>query len=252
MSTEQRVKTGITKLDAMLHGGFVAESAILLRGAPGTGKTTLALHFLLEGAEHGEPGLFISFEEFPKSLYADAESLGWNLIDYEATGYLQIMFTSPEALLANLSAPDSPLVRTLISANIRRVVIDSLTHLTRLTSDTQELRKKYTTIVNAFRREGVTALFLGEEMRSDFTTNEKGRLSFIVDCLVLLRYLEIESTIQRAILVLKMRSSDHDKAIHGYTITSDGLVVGDALEGQVGLLSGLSHHTMISTVQTKR
>ena len=139
-----------------------------------------------------------------------------------------------------------------MTANVRRVVVDSLTHFTRFTSDTHELRKTYSMVVNAFRRESMTTLFLGEEMRSDFTSQEKGRLSFIVDCIVLLRYLEIESAIQRAIVVLKMRSSDHDKSIHGYSIGAGGISVGEALDGRVGLLSGISNQSMISTVQTAR
>jgi circadian clock protein KaiC len=249
---EQRLATGVSGFDAMLKGGFIPESSILLRGAPGTGKTTLAFHYLIEGVKRGEPGLFISFEEFPKSLYRDAASLGWNLSDYEENGLLQMMFTSPEVLLASLSSHDSPLMHTLMTADIRRVAIDSLTHFTRFTSDTHELRNTYNTVVNAFRREGMTTMFLGEEMRSDFTNSEKGRLSFVVDTIVLLRYLEIESAIQRAIVVLKMRSSDHDKSIHSYTIGNGGITIGDSLDGHVGLLSGITQQSMISTVQSAR
>ena len=64
--------------------------------------------------------------------------------------------------------------------------------------------------------------------------------------------MEIESAIQRAILVLKMRSSDHDKTIHSYTIGSGGISVGEPMEGRVGLLNGLAHRTMISTVHPAR
>ena len=78
-----RVATGIAGLDEMLSGGFIPGSAILLRGAPGTGKTTLALQYLLHGARNGEPGLLISFEEFPQSLHRDAASLGWDLNELE-------------------------------------------------------------------------------------------------------------------------------------------------------------------------
>src|SRR5258708_14142551 len=252
MNCEQRLTSGIAGLDSMLQGGFVPESTILLRGAPGTGKTTIAFHFLLEGVKQGEPGLFISFEEFPKSLYRDAASLGWNLMDYETNGLLQMMFTSPQVLLASLSSPDSPLMRILLSGDIRRVVIDSVTHFTRLTGDTHELRNTYNTVVNALRREVVTAMLLAEETRSDFAHDERGRLSFIADCILLLRYLEIDSAIQRAIVVLKMRSSNHDKSIHPYQIGPGGVKVGSPFASHVGLLNGLSRQTMISTVQTLR
>src|SRR5258708_8768475 len=173
-------------------------------------------------------------------------------MDYETNGLLKMMFTSPQVLIASLTTPDSPLMRTLLNGNIRRVVIDSLTHFTRVTADTHELRATYNSVVNALRREGVTALLLAEETRSDFNNDEKGRLSFIVDCILLLRYLEINSAIQRAIVVLKMRSSDHDKGIHPYNIGAGGISVGPPFEDHVGLLSGLSHQAMISTVKTVR
>ena len=252
MAAESRVGTGIVGLDAMLNGGFVRESAILVRGAPGTGKTTLALHYLLEGAKQGEPGLLISFEEFPKSVYRDAESLGWDLAKSEADGSLRMMFTSPEVLLRSLEIPDSPLMKLLWDTQIARVVVDSLSHFSRLRVDTFELRNIYNTIVNGFRREGLTSLFIGEETRDDFTSQEKGKLSFVVDCILMMRYLEIESSIRRAMFVLKMRSSDHDKSIHDFSIGIGGITVGKAMEGHIGLLSGLSQHSMISTVQVAR
>ena len=245
----QRVTSGIPNLDEMLAGGFVPQSAILLRGAPGTGKTTFGLQFLLDGMHRGEAGLFISFEEFPQSLYRDAASLGWNLGEMEEAGKLRMVFTSPRVLQQSLATPDSNIVRTIHQLDIRRVVVDSLTHFTQIITDNHELRRTYHQVISAFRREGVTALYLGEEMRSDYTNQERGHLSFVVDTLIMLRYLEIDSAIQRAIVVLKMRSSAHDTAIYGYTIGPNGITVGKPLEGKSGLLSGIAHHTMISTVQ---
>jgi circadian clock protein KaiC len=245
----ERVTTGIANLDEMLDGGFVPQSAILLRGAPGTGKTTFGLQYLLEGVRRGEAGLFISFEEFPQSLYRDAASLGWDLAQVEESGGLRMIFTSPKVLQQSLATPDSNIVRLIHQFDIRRVVVDSLTHFTQVIADNHELRRTYHQIISAFRREGVTTLYLGEEMRSDYTTQERGRLSFVVDTLVMLRYLEIDSAIQRAIVILKMRSSVHDTAIHSYTIGPDGIVVGKPLAGKSGLLSGLTHRSIISTVQ---
>jgi circadian clock protein KaiC len=249
MSKPGRVTSGIPNLDRLLGGGFIDESAILVRGAPGTGKTTLGLQFLLEGIRQGEPGLFISFEEFPQSLYRDALSVGWNLPDFEREGGLQMLFTSPQVLLQSLATPDSNLITALHQHCTRRIVLDSLTHFTQSIPDGHDLRHAYHQVISAFRREGVTAMYLGEDMRSDYTNREKGRVSFIVDCLVLLRYLEIDSAIQRALLVLKMRSSAHSTTIHNYTIGQGGLTVGQPIEGKSGLLSGLVKSTIISNVQ---
>ncbi|MBI5960486.1 MAG: AAA family ATPase [Chloroflexi bacterium] len=249
MANPDRITSGIPHFDEMAGGGFIRESAVLLRGAPGTGKTTFGLQYLLEGVRQNQPGLFISFEEFPQSLYRDAASVGWNLPALEEQGQLRMIFTSPKVLLQSLMTPESNIVRTLQQHGIQRVVIDSLTHFTQLIHNDHELRRVYHQVISAFRREGITALYLGEEMRSDYTSQEKGRLSFVVDTLVMLRYLEIDSAIQRAIVVLKMRSSTHTTAIHGYTVGQNGITIGKRLEGKSGLLSGLTQRSLISTVQ---
>lgn len=236
-----RVATGVSGLDEMLSGGFVPGSAILLRGAPGCGKTSLSLQYLIHGALNNEPGLLISFEEFPVSIHRDAESLGWNLSELEETGQLHLMFTSPQVLLDSLASPTSPLGRLMLEGGIRRVVVDSITHFTRLTSDTIKLRGYYNTIINGFKREGVTTLLLGEESRAPSPQQEKGKLSFVVDAILLLRYVEVESTMQRAIVVLKMRGSDHAKDIRRIEIRKGGLVVTEVFEGRENILSGISH-----------
>lgn len=242
---DSRVTTGVRGLDEMLSGGFLPGSTVLVRGAPGTGKTSLALQFLIHGAARkNEPGLLVSFEEFTSSLYRDAQSLGWNLNDLESTGKLHLMFTSPEVFLANIRTPGSPLDRLIVSANIRRVVLDSVTHLGRLTDDPQELRDIYASVINALRREGITALLLGEESRFEYQRADRGGLAFVVDTVILLRYVEIESAMQRALVVLKMRGSDHAKEICSYEIAAGGLSILRPFEGREGLLSGIPRQVL--------
>ncbi len=241
----KRVTTGIKGLDEMLGGGFLPGSMVLVRGAPGTGKTSLAIQFLIHGAaKHNEPGLFISFEEFSSSLYRDAEALGWNLKELEASGKLHLVFTSPEVLLASMESPDSRLNRLILDANIRRLALDSVSHFDRLTDDTQKLRHVYTSVANGLRREGVTAMLLGEEGQAEYRRAFQGGLSFIVDTIIMLRYVEIESAMQRAIVVLKMRGSNHAKEIRRYDIGPGGLTILDAFEGRQGLLSGIPYRAL--------
>jgi len=243
--TDERVTTGIKGFDEMLDGGFLPNSMVLVRGAPGTGKTSLALQFLLHGAtKRNEPGLLISFEEFPNTLHRDAESLGWSLRDLEASGKLHLVFTSPAVFLASLESPDSRLNQLILDANIKRLVLDSVSHFDRLTNDEQDLRRVYTSVVNGLRREGITAMLLGEGGRADYQRTAKGGLSFIVDAIILLRYVEIESAMQRAIVVLKMRGSNHAKEIRCYEIGSGGLAIMGTFEGREGLLSGAPYRTL--------
>ncbi len=236
---KKRAKTGIVGLDDMLAGGLLEGSSVLVKGAPGTGKTTLGLQFLCHGAaEEGEAGLLVTFEEFPHSVHRDARSLGWDLRDLEKNRKLKIIFTSPRVFLSSLEAPSSPLNRTIMEWNIRRVVLDSITHFTRLTNDPSELRNIYNKVVNGLKREGVTSLLTSEGMTMGLDPQEKGRLSFVVDTIILLRYVEIESAMERALLVLKMRGSDHTKDIRRFEIGEGGIRITGRFEGQEGLLTG--------------
>ncbi len=240
---QERIPTGVAGLDRMVRGGLLPSSVVLVRGAAGTGKTSLAFQFLIEGARRAECGLFITFEEFPGALYRDAESLGLDLRGMEEQGLIQIIFTSPEVLLKSLENPQSIIYRRLMQADVRRAVLDSASHFTRLTDDRLELRRIYTTLVNSLRREGITTLLLSEERRTDSLRAERGALSFLADGIILMRYVEVESEIRRAIVVLKLRGSDHDREIRDYEIRQGGLRVGDVFQGRHGILSGISHRS---------
>jgi len=243
MAKQTRVVTGVAGLDEMLSGGLVPGSTVLVRGAPGCGKTSLGLQFLVHGARNNDPGLFISFEEFPASIHRDAESLGWNLAELEEAGQLHLMFTTPQILLDSLASPQSALSRLMLDGGIQRVVLDSITHFARLTDDPAKLRAIYNTIINGLKREGVTSLLLGEESRTPDPRQERGKLSYVVDGIIMLRYVEVESAMQRAIVVLKMRGSDHAKEIRRAEIRKGGMVVTDVFEGRENILSGISHRS---------
>ncbi|MCL5264863.1 MAG: ATPase [Chloroflexi bacterium] len=240
------VKTGTSGLDDMLRGGFLRESAVLVQGAPGTGKTTLGLQFICSGAiQFGEPGLFITFEEFPQQLYRDAGSFGWDLRSLEQAGKLRVMFTSPETLLAELESPDSQLSDDIKRLRTKRVVVDSASHFKELTSDPIALRHIFRSIIGAFKREGMTALYTAEDYHLLGLRQEEAHgLAFLVDTIVLLRYVEIEGGMRRAILTLKVRGSDHDKDIRQLEIGPRGMHIQSRFKGHAGLLSGSPYRSI--------
>lgn len=235
----RRVKTGIVGLDEMLSGGLFEGSTTLVRGAPGAGKTTLGMQFLYCGVtSENERGLLISFEEFPFSLHRDALSFGWDLRKLEKEEKLRLIFTSPRIFLSSLQSPTSPLNRTIQEWDVRRVVLDSISHFTRITRDPRELREIYNNVINGLKREGTTTILTSEDSGTSLSTEERGRLSFVVDNIILMRYVEIDSAMQRAMLVLKTRGSDHAKEIRRFEIREGGIVVGTRFEGREALLSG--------------
>jgi circadian clock protein KaiC len=235
----KRITTGVSGLDSMLGGGLLESSAVLISGAPGVGKTTLGLQYLVNGARLGEPGVLVTFEEFPATLVRDASALGWDLRALEAEGKLRLVFTSPEVLLKSLQAPDSPLIEAVRTLGARRAVMDSMAQFQRFTTDPVELRHLYNTLVNGLKREGLTSLLLDEAARLLGAQHRySGSLPFLVDAIVLMRYVEVDSAMQRAIAILKMRGSAHAREIRSFSIEKDGIQIGEPFSDREGILSG--------------
>lgn len=237
---QQRVKTGITGLDEMLRGGFLPQTANLVEGATGTGKTTLGMQFIYNGiTQYNEPGLIITFEEFPQQYYRDAAAFGWDFKKLEQDGKLKVIMTSPEVTKRDLERVGGLIENLVAEMGARRILIDSLSHFERLTSDPVELRAIEYSFINALKREGLTSILTKESPALlGGTESDDENIAFVVDSYILMRYVEIESVIHKALLVLKLRGSDHAKDIRQYEITSQGIEVQAKFEGQEGIMSG--------------
>src|SRR6185369_4831596 len=102
----------------------------------------------------------------------------------------------------------------------------------RLSQDTIELRSLEFSFINALKRQGLTSVFTRENTVLLGESSENSDISFVVDSYLMLRYVEIESTMRKALLVLKMRGSNHAKDIRQYDITAQGFEVQSKFEGQ--------------------
>jgi circadian clock protein KaiC len=235
----------------MLHGGFLPQTANLVEGAPGTGKTTLGMQFIHHGiVACGEPGLILTFEEFPQQYYNDAASFGWDFRQMERNGKLRIVMTSPEVSKADLEQVGGRIEGLVQEIGARRILVDSLSHFERLGGSPSELRAVVYGFVNALKREGLTAVLTRESMALlGESESADDALTFLVDSYVLLRYVEIESAVHKALLVLKMRGCNHDKDIRQFAITPRGIEVSAPFEGREGIMSGSPRRMMDSFVQ---
>jgi len=236
----ERVRTGIPGFDELLGGGFLPQSANLIEGAPGTGKSTLGMQFIHHGiAACGEPGLILTFEELPEQYYRDALSYGWDFRRMEREGKLRVVMTSPEVSKADLEKVGGRIERMIREIGAQRILVDSLSHFERLAGNAVELRSLAYGFVNSLKREGMTVVLTRESstlLGEDDNNNDM--LAFLVDSYTLLRYVEIDSAVQKALLVLKMRGSNHDKGIRQFEITGRGIEVHAPFEGRDGILSG--------------
>ena len=240
-----RTQFGIKAFDKMISGGLLSGSANLLEGAPGTGKTTLAMQFIYNGiTQFNEPGLIITFEEFPQQYYHDAMQFGWDFKRLEAEGKLKIVFSDPQTAIDELSKIDGQFVSLIEEMGIKRVVVDSITHFESLALDPHELREIERTFINSLKRENVTSILLREnDSLLGPVTQMTSKIPFIVDSYMILRYVEIDSAIEKAVCMLKMRGSDHQKDIRCFKITGRGIEVEQKFSGREGIMSGITHST---------
>ncbi len=247
----ERVKTGIPGLDEMLGGGFLPQTANLVEGAPGTGKTTLGMQFIYHGiVACGEPGLILTFEEFPQQYYRDAASFGWDFRRMEREGRLRVVMTSPEVSKADLEQVGGRIERLAREIGAKRILVDSLSHFERLSEEPARLRGIIHGFINSLKRENLTAVLTRESVALLGEAEGTGDdVAFLVDAYVLLRYVEIESAMRKALLVLKMRGSNHDKGIRQFGITSRGVEVRAPFEGREGIMSGSPRRMVDSFVQ---
>src|SRR5438552_18200145 len=151
-----RNRTGILELDEMLRGGFMDKDAVMIAGSAGTGKTTLALEYLVNGAtKFGEPGIYLTFEQLPDQIYRDAENFGWDLKKLEEQDKFRLVCTSPDLLLE----PDGAgqlLESTIKEIRPRRMVIDSLNHLEMYLPRGGDMSKEAYRILNYVKTKGIS------------------------------------------------------------------------------------------------
>jgi circadian clock protein KaiC len=233
-----RLRTGIAPLDKMLGGGFMRGDSVLLAGSAGTGKSTLCLQYLVQGAKDGEPGIYLTFEELPDQLYRDAGNIGMDLRALEDQKKLRVICTSPDVMVES-EGVQAILEGPIAEINARRIAVDSLSHFSMFVKP-EDMRLQVYRTVMFFKTKNLSSILCWEAPQltgQSFSVSEEG-VSFLTDCIVLLRYIEIESGIRRGIVVLKMRGSAHDKMLREYEITSTGFKVQAPFTEYDGLLAG--------------
>lgn len=242
--TMTRLSTGISGLDEMTGGGFIGGDTTLVTGPPGTGKTTFGLQFLMQGISEGQNGVFITVEETPQKIASDALNFGWDLRKLEAENKLKLYQLRSEMLQSG-GAPIMQCLDIINATKAKRVVIDPISLYSLNLGNPNDLRRELYAFVNYMKENGLTLLLTHEvpDIITRVSRISDYGLEFIVDCIIMLQYVEIESEIRKSINVLKIRGSDHDKAIRRYKITGKGVEIESRFEGYEGIMSGTARKT---------
>lgn len=230
-----RLASGVPGLDELLHGGLPEQSATIIEGGTGIGKTLLGLHFLSQGASAGEKGVIFTFEETADQLQEIATNFG--LAIGEGTG-VEIVYTAPVELLG---AKWQALARERVEAlGAKRVMIDSVSSMAMGLITERRFKELIYTTVKMFRAMGVTLIMTMEvpELLGSAMLTGHG-ISSIADNIIVMRYVEVESQVKRAMSILKMRGTSHENDLREFSITSQGISVGEPFRHFRGVLSGL-------------
>jgi circadian clock protein KaiC len=236
----RRMGFGIAELDTMLQDGVPASSLTLAVGASGTGKTILGLHFLVQGAQQGQPGLYFGFYESPPALFVSAHQLGLDLQRHVAEGLIDTLWQPP---LENvLDVLVDRLLEAVRRRKAERVFIDGLNGLLAGIAYPERLNRVLVGVATELRALGVTAYMTAElsGIIGPVIELSANGMSSTVDNVILLRHVELRSQLHRLISILKMRSSGYDTAIREFQISSQGIRVARTFESAEAILTGIA------------
>jgi circadian clock protein KaiC len=223
----KKLSTGIEGLDSILCGGLPAERIYLIEGNPGSGKTTLAMQFLMEGARKGEKGLYITLSESKDELMSVSKSHGWDLTGIEIyelinneqlnTGNQNTFFYTSEL---ELNETNQSIIDTFNRVQPDRLVFDSLSELKLLAQDPIKFRRQILAFKQFFLKQKTTALLLDDK------TNEIGTqdLHSIVHGVLSLEQLAPEyGAERRRIRITKLRGLYYRGGFHDFRLKKGGM-----------------------------
>ncbi|HEX8149328.1 MAG TPA: ATPase domain-containing protein [Pyrinomonadaceae bacterium] len=227
---QSRLGTGSAGLDSVLEGGFPANRLYLVEGDPGTGKTTLALQFLLEGARRGEPVLYVTLSETKEELTAVARSHGWSLegvslhelVPPAESLKAEAQYTIFHPSEVELGETTRAVIEEVEHTQPRRVVFDSLSEMRLLARDPLRYRRQILALKQYFAGRKTTVLLLDDRTSADADL----QVQSIAHGVVMLEQLELDYGAERRRLrVSKLRGSRFRGGFHDFAIRTGGVVV---------------------------
>ena len=230
---QDRRSVGVPGLDDMLGGGLPRGYSLLVAGPSGSGKSILAAAFLAEGARQGETGVIAAFEQ--RTLQSRGAVIS-ELIEDGRVGVIDSRATT-------LSVDEIAmlLIEEVQRLKATRVVIDSLSgfELAIAPAFRDDFRESLSRLVSALADTGATVLMTSEleDRYSELSFSPYGT-AFLTDAIIVQRYIEVDSRLERVLAVVKVRGSAHSHELRLFDIDGNGLQLGPRLLGHEGLLGG--------------
>lgn len=221
---ESRTKTGLTELDELLRGGIPLGASMLVTGGAGTGKTTLGLQYIYEGARlYGEKGIYFTYEEVPDQIIANAARFGWDFPSLIEKGLVRIY---------HVPLPDINPYQQLLTVRdairlfgAKRAVIDSLTMMLTRVSKPDLIRSLVYNLVSVFKQLGCTGIVISDPPIGAPVISRFGVEESLIDGVIILKIAGAGRGRLRYLEVYKMRGVGHATGDNIMKITPSGVQV---------------------------
>ena len=235
-ASSERISSGVERLDAMLGGkGYYRGTSVLVSGMAGTGKSSLAAHFVDAACRRGERCAYFATEESPDLIVRNMRSIGIDLGSWVKKGLLSFDATRPT--FHGLEMHLLRMHKLVRETNARVVVVDPITSYISL-GDTLEVKSMLSRLIDFFKAHQITAFFTSlTEGGSALEQSEVG-ISSLMDTWILLRHIESNGERNRGIWVLKSRGMAHSNQIREFVFTEHGIELVDVYLGAEGVLTG--------------
>jgi circadian clock protein KaiC len=235
---QEFASSGIHDLDVLVGGGIDRGTSTLIMGPAGGGKSVLATQYAVAAAARGEKAAFFTFDESLTTLFNRSDAIGFGLSALVETGKITVQQVDPAELQPGEFAQ---LVRDAAEKDGARVIIiDSLNGYLNAMPEEKYLLLHMHELLAFLGQHGISTILvyaqhglLGANMASTVD------ISYLADCVILVRYFEAHGEVRKAISVIKKRSGAHETAIRQLQITSDGVAIGPPLKQFRGVLAGV-------------
>jgi len=234
--SNERIATGVPKLDAMLMGkGFFRGSTVLVSGTAGTGKTSLAATFADAACRRGERCLYFAFEESPRQIIRNMGSIGMDLGQWVKKGLLRFHAARPS--LYGLEMHLLTFHKVIEEFDPQVFIIDPISNLT-AAGTTSEVKSVLTRLIDYLKMKRITTFLTDLTHFTGSLEHTSEEISSLIDTWLLLRDIELNGERNRGLYILKSRGMSHSNQIQEFLITNQGLDLIDVYTGSGEVLTG--------------
>jgi len=236
ISFNERISTGIPRLDTMLSGkGFYRGSTVLVSGTAGTGKTSIAAQFVEAACKRGESVLYFAFEESPSQFMRNMSSIGIHLEQWVKKGLLH--FHAARPTLFGLEHHLTTTIKLINKIKPQIVVLDPIDAFV-MGGNQTEVKIMLLRLVDYLKMKNITAFFASLNTAGENQELTDMSISSLIDTWLLLRDIEIGGERNRGLYILKSRGMSHSNQIREFKLTDHGIELLDVYVGPEGVLTG--------------